>query len=86
MSEHDLLTTEEVASELRISDEAARKLMTSGKLAFVQVTAGERRMTRRVRRDTLEAFKRNEQRATFRDELRGVRETVSAMASVEQRW
>lgn len=80
----DLLTTEEVADELTISVESARKLMTSGQLAYVIVTVGRQRQTRRVLRSTLEAFKQNEQRAGVRDEVQDVRQTLAAHASVEE--
>lgn len=83
----DLLTTDEVAAELRISAEAARKLMTRGLLPYVTVTVGQQRQTRRVRRATLDAYLEREQRGgSVKVELQRVRETRAALAAVEERW
>lgn len=82
----DLLTIDEVATELKVSYESARQLTISGKLPYVSVTPGKQRETRRVRRDTLDAFKRAEKRSRVADEMRHVRNSGIALGLVEQRW
>jgi excisionase family DNA binding protein len=62
-----LLTLSEAAAELRVSRETVRKLTASGRLPFVPVGTGSARLCRRVRRETLERFKRQERRDAFEE-------------------
>ncbi len=82
----ELLTLDEVAAKLKVSRETARRLCTSGKLPFVPVGTGSDRHIRRVRSSTLAAFVAGEKKNSIRQEMRNVRETLSAMNGVEVRW
>lgn len=82
-----LLTTSEVADELKISIESARQLMTSGKLRFVQVGLGTERFTRRVRRDTLDEFKSREVSGVdVANEIARATAAASVGERVDERW
>lgn len=80
---HNLVT---VARRLKVSREQARRLCTSGRLAFITVGIGKDRNAYRVLSSTLDAFMRDERRMGVKQELRSVRETLGAMSGVEERW
>jgi excisionase family DNA binding protein len=82
----ELITLQEVADELAISYEQARRLCRTGRLASVNVGTSDGRRQYRVRRDTLEAFKRNELRPDVKGEIEGVRVSLDALHGAEQRW
>jgi hypothetical protein len=86
--QHDeLLTLSEVAAELRVSPEQVRSLCTSGALPFIVVSPpGKDRVHRRVRRETLEHFKRNEQVCAAAAEQKQIASVSRRLASVEQIW
>jgi excisionase family DNA binding protein len=86
MKPRELLTLDEVAAQLGVSYEQARRLCSKGRLASINVGTSDDRKQYRVRRDTLEAFMRNEQQPSVKDELAGVRVSLAALNAHEQRW
>lgn len=56
----DLLTPAEAAAELRVGVSTIHRMIAAGKLAFIEVGTGTLRPRRRIRRDTLDRFKRAE--------------------------
>jgi hypothetical protein len=80
----ELLTLQEVADDLLITYEQARRLCSKGRLASINVGTSDARHQYRVRRDTLEAFKRNEKQGSVKDEIGGVRVSLAAMNAGEQ--
>jgi hypothetical protein len=82
----ELLTLDEVAARLKISPETARKLCVTGKLAWVPRGTGSSRQFRGVRRDTLEAYMRNERHGAVKQQMDQIKQTFGAMKLVEERW
>jgi excisionase family DNA binding protein len=84
---NELLTLTEVADRLKVSYDTARRLCKSGRLPYVPVGCGEDHETIRVRGDTLEEFTKNERRGgSAKVELARVRETLNAIAAVEEHY
>ncbi len=81
----ELLTIDEVAAELKIGYETARQLTVKGRLAFVAVGSGSSRNLRRVRRDTLESFKRAELRSSTQRMIDQANRMVKAQATASSR-
>jgi hypothetical protein len=88
MSQQDdqLLTLEQVAADLKVNPETARRLCISGRLPWVNVGTSDTRPIRRVLASTLRAFKANERRASIKLHAANIRQTSAAMRMVEQRW
>lgn len=81
-----VLTPDEVAAALKVSRETVRKMLASGKLAWVPVGMGESRQCRRVRKSTLDEYLRNEKLSSVGQEMNNVKRTFSAMKMVEEHW
>jgi excisionase family DNA binding protein len=86
MKPREVMTLQEVADELAISYEQARRLCSKGRLPAINVGTSDGRKHYRVRRDTFETFKRNEQQPSVKDEISGVRVSLAALNAGEQRW
>jgi excisionase family DNA binding protein len=84
---NDLLTLSEAARELRVSHEQVRSLCIAGSLPFVVVSPPKSgKIHRRIRRETLERFKRNERLPGVESELRQISSVARKLAAVEQVW
>jgi hypothetical protein len=82
----EVLTLDLVAADLKVSVETARRLCADDKLAWVPRGLGQNRVHRGVLRSALEAYKRDQRRATVAREMRNIRETHDAMQVAEERW